>query len=91
MSATDPCSIREELNQIVTRELQLETQLRDGDLAEQLDSMQRLTLVIAIEDHFLICFEPDDDEQIETLQDVVTLIKAKQEESSKNDSDESNV
>jgi acyl carrier protein len=88
MSATKTSSIREELHQIATRALHLERQLTDGDLSEQLDSMQRLGLVIAIEDHYQICFEPDDDAQIKTVQDVVELIKAKlKEKETSNESD----
>ena len=36
--------------------------------------MQRLTLVVAIEDTFEICFEPEDDEAIVTLDDVVATV-----------------
>ena len=36
----------------------------DGDLADHLDSIQRLTLVVAIEDHFEICFDESDEAEI---------------------------
>ena len=36
--------------------------------------MQRLTLVVGIEDHFEICFEPEDDEQALTLGDVTRIV-----------------
>ncbi|HCH61706.1 MAG: hypothetical protein CL927_06515 [Deltaproteobacteria bacterium] len=45
------------------------------DLAENLDSVQRLTLVVAIEDHFEICFEPEDDEEAQTLADVTRIVR----------------
>ena len=44
---------------------------------DQLDSVQRLTLVVAIEDHFKICFEPEDEAQVHSLEDLVTMIEAK--------------
>jgi acyl carrier protein len=49
--------------------------LPDGPLDEHLDSVQRLTLVVAVEDHFGICFEPEDDEEARTLDDVVRIVQ----------------
>ena len=46
------------------------------ELASVLDSMQRLALVVAIEDHFLISFAPEDDERAVTLSDVVEIVRA---------------
>ena len=48
------------LTQIAQTELGLSGPLPEGELAAHLDSVQRLTLVVAIEDHFHICFEADD-------------------------------
>jgi acyl carrier protein len=48
--------------------------LGDGDLARHLDSVQRLTLVVAIEDTFAICLDPDDEGRVATLDDVVALV-----------------
>lgn len=48
--------------------------LADGDLARHLDSVQRLTLVVAIEDSFGICLDPDDEARVATLDDVVALV-----------------
>jgi acyl carrier protein len=58
----------------------MEGALPEGDLADQLDSMQRLTLVVAIEDRFLICFEPEDEVGVVTLQDLVATIQVKLQE-----------
>ena len=69
--------IQEELSTVAIRELKLEGELSSGELADQLDSMQRLTLVVAIEDHFKICFDPDDEEQIRDVSDLVGLIHRK--------------
>jgi acyl carrier protein len=77
MNAPNSTTIRAELVALAERELRLEHSLVPGDLAAQLDSLQRLTLVVAIEDHYKIIFEPDDDEKIETVDDVVTLIVRK--------------
>ena len=49
-------------------------ELPQGPLAAELDSMQRLTLVVAIEDHFEICFAPEEDEQVHTVDDVVHVV-----------------
>ncbi|TVQ94558.1 MAG: acyl carrier protein [Deltaproteobacteria bacterium] len=51
--------------------------LASQDLAHQLDSVQRLTLVVAIEDTFEVCLDPDDERVLATLDDVVALIVAK--------------
>ena len=45
-----------------------------GPLDSELDSLQRLTLVVAIEDHFEICFAPEEDEQVRTVDDVVQVV-----------------
>jgi acyl carrier protein len=44
------------------------------DLAESLDSIQRLSLVVSIEDHFEVCFEPEDDEGIRTLGEAIDAV-----------------
>jgi acyl carrier protein len=46
----------------------------DADLAAHLDSLQRLALVVAIEDHFAICFDPEDDTRAATLGGVVDVV-----------------
>ena len=71
-----PVDIRTELQQLVLEKLRL-TELNEGDLAEQLDSVQRLTLVVAIEDHFEVCFDPEDEERIRSFDDIVAVIHAK--------------
>lgn len=74
MTASD---IRLRLEQLATRELSLDGHLPEGELAEALDSVQRLTLVVAIEDDFHICFEPEDEARIKTMNDLLTFIEAK--------------
>ena len=66
----------EALHALARKELKL-TELPEGDLAEHLDSVERLTLVVAIEDHFRITLEPADEELVNTLDDVVALVHRK--------------
>ena len=75
-----PVDIRTELQQLVLEKLRL-TELNEGDLAEHLDSVQRLTLVVAIEDHVEVCVDPEDEERIRSLDDIVAVIHAKLSES----------
>lgn len=71
--------IRAEVTGLAGRELKLPGPLPEtGDLAEHLDSVQRLTLIVAIEDRFGIAFDPDDEDGVRTLDDVVRLIRRKQ-------------
>ena len=65
------------LAHLAATELGLDTGLSAGELADQLHSVARLTLVVAIEDHFKICFEPDDEEEIRTLDNLINLIRRK--------------
>lgn len=67
------------VREIARAELRLEGELPPGDLADVLDSVQRLTLVVAIEDRFQICFDPDDEGEARTLDGVVTLVLRKLE------------
>ena len=48
---------------LVKDELGFTQPLPEGDLSEHLDSIQRLSFVVAIEDHYHIAFEPEDDEK----------------------------
>ena len=70
-------TIQQALEELAKEELGLAAGLQAGDLADQLDSVARLTLVVAIEDHFQICFEPEDEEQIHTMKELVALIETK--------------
>ena len=72
-----PSQIRLELTELARSEHILEGDLPEGALSEHLDSVQRLTLVVAIEDHFEVIFEPEDDDGIETIDQVVALVARK--------------
>ncbi len=39
-----------------------------------LDSVQKLTLVVAIEDHFELCFDPEREDSLQTLDDVISYL-----------------
>ena len=68
--------ILETLSQLVRDKLKVDAPL-DGELADHLDSIQRLTLVVAIEDHFEICFDESDEAEITGLDDLVRAIRSK--------------
>lgn len=70
----EPDEVRAQILTVVREELRLAGPVPEGDLSESLDSIQRLALVVAIEDHFEICFDPKDDADALTLDDVVRIV-----------------
>jgi acyl carrier protein len=58
----------------VARPVRLEQRLVE-DLG--LDSVGLLTLAVAVEDHFHICLEPEDEEGIRTIGDLVRVVEGK--------------
>lgn len=74
MSTLTLQSIKDSITEIVKTELQWTEGLPEGDFTKQLDSIQRLSLVVAIEDEFEICFSPEDDTSIQTLNDLCQAI-----------------
>jgi len=66
--------------EIARSELRLEGPLPEGDLSEHLDSVQRLTLVVALEDRFEVSFLEEDDAAVRTVDDVVRVILARLEQ-----------
>ena len=77
MNDSSATAIRETLTHIAREELGFKSPLPNGDLSEHLDSIQRLSFVVAIEDHYEIAFEPEDDEQAKTIEDVILIIHQK--------------
>jgi acyl carrier protein len=77
----DEAAIRARILELAAAELRLDAvpveALADGDLARHLDSVQRLTLVVAIEDTFAICLDPEDEAELATLDDVVRFVAAR--------------
>ncbi len=69
-------AIEADLLALARRELRLDRlPALDADLAQLLDSVQRLTLVVAIEDHFEIAFDDEDDAQVTTLAQAVAAVQ----------------
>ena len=66
------------IRQLVAEELCWEQDLPVDHFSEHLDSMQKLSLLVAIEDHFEISFDEDDDAEINTLQDLICRIHHKE-------------
>ena len=66
--------IKQDVMQLIRDELKWQGDIPEGDLANYLDSIKRLSLVVAIEDHWEICFEPEDEQIIHTLDDLVSVI-----------------
>jgi hypothetical protein len=54
--------------------LRWEGPLPEGDLSHVLDSLQRLTLAVAIEDRFEICLDEDAERSIATFDDLVDTV-----------------
>ena len=69
--------VRAQIDQLAKTAVGALGPLPTGDLGAHLDSVQRLSLVVAIEDHFEICFDPEDEEGVQTLDDVVALVHGK--------------
>lgn len=77
----DRDTLKARILEIAREELRLDDSgvqaISSQDLARHLDSVQRLTLVVAIEDEFEVCLDPDDEEGLITLDDAVALIANK--------------
>lgn len=74
----------QQLRDIARRELDHDGELdgelrRDQRLVEdlRLDSLQLLTLATAVEDHFRICLDEDDEQSIATVDDLLRLVERK--------------
>ena len=74
--------IRKTLQEIAKEELDWSQELPQGSLSEELDSMQKMSLVVGIEDRFLICFEPEEEDQIDTVDILIDFISKKVKERS---------
>ena len=70
-------SISRRVETIVKSELGWSDPIPKGILADKLDSMQLLSLSVAIEDHYEICFEPEEEEKALTFDDLIALIAVK--------------
>ena len=66
------------IEEVVRVHLGRDLSLRPSDrLVEtfELDSLRRLTLVIELENHFRVCLEEGDEANVETVADLVAVIR----------------
>ena len=71
--------VRAEVIALARKELRRdlpEALIGGADLAEHLDSMQRISLAVAVEDHFRICLPEEAEAEIRSLPDLVAAICA---------------
>ena len=73
----DSEQVRNAVATILREEVQWEGPFPEGGLDKHLDSLQRMSLVVAVEDHFRICFEPEDEAAIHDLGDFLRVILVK--------------
>lgn len=72
-----PDDVRDELVAILKEEVSWEGPAPVGGLDRHFDSLQRMALVVAVEDRFRICLDEGDEASIETVEDLVQCIAAK--------------
>jgi acyl carrier protein len=75
--------IMEGLRLVAQEHLEYEGQLDPGaSIIEvlELDSLRMLTLVVEVENHFKICLEEGDEEELVTTSDLVGLIRRRLDE-----------
>jgi hypothetical protein len=70
-------SIETRLLALAHDELDWSGSLPSGALADHFDSMQLMTLVVAVEDRFEIVLEPEDEAAITTVDDLIATIERK--------------
>ena len=66
--------IRAALETLTRDQLGWTRPLPEGHLDASLDSVDRLALVVAVEDAFHITFEPDDEARVHTLDELIDFI-----------------
>ena len=67
-------SIRKTIQSLVQEELGWTQEIPKENLSGYLDSIQRLNLLVCIEDHYRIAFEEEEDHSIDTLEQLIGLI-----------------
>ncbi len=70
------------IESVARRHLDVEVLDRAQRLVEdlELDSIQLMTLAIEVEDHFRVALDPEDEEAIATVGDLVDVVSSKLEE-----------
>lgn len=67
--------VLDEIASFAKDELRWTEPLPEGDLSEALDSMQRLALLVALEDRFRVCITPDAETGIRSVDDLVGAVR----------------
>ena len=70
-------SIQKTIQLLVQQELGWTQEIPKENLSGYLDSIQRLNLLVCIEDHYRIAFEEDEDHSIDSLEQLIGLIQHK--------------
>ncbi len=70
-------NIKATLQKLVQQELGWTQEIPSENLSAHLDSIQRLNLLVCIEDHFQIAFDEDEDHSINTLEQLLDMIHQK--------------
>jgi acyl carrier protein len=81
MPETESSEIFDGVADVLRSKLRVQAPLAPGTSIQrdlQLDSLQLLTLVVELENHFRLCFEPGDETGLATLGDITTRIVALQ-------------
>lgn len=68
--------IRDVIAGVAARDLGWKGPLPEGDLTERLDSLQRLSLVVGLEDHFRVKLDFEDGE-LRSVDDLVAALEQK--------------
>ena len=72
--------IQKTLQKLVQQELGWDRDIPQENLSGYLDSIQRLNLLVCIEDHYRIAFEEDEDHSIDSLDQLIAIILSKLQE-----------
>lgn len=69
--------LRDDVSSILRDEVEWKGPLPQGELGKHLDSLQCMALIVAIEDRFRICFDPEDERAILTMDDLLGCVAGK--------------
>jgi len=80
VTSSAPTTVLEELRRLAAERLDIDGELEPSNrLVEDLglDSLQLMTLAVAVEDHFQICLDEDDEAALVTVDDLLAVIAEK--------------
>lgn len=67
--------LHEEIQKIVMNSLELQEITDEASFVSSLDSIQKLNVLVALEDHYSIVIEPDVDETLDSFQALVAAVE----------------